>query len=133
MTAEDELDVRQRIRQFVSDVAVVATGCVGVTADSAAPVDQSASGTWATRAAMPTARQEVAVAALGNHIVVVGGFGPGADAVATVEVYDVAADRWETRAPYPIPIRQMLETIAAMEAIVLSLERDTPAEVRAPA
>ena len=80
-------------------VAVVAAGCVGATVDSAAPVDQSASGSWLTRAPMPTARQEVAVAALGNQIVVIGGFGANAEAVATVEVYDVATDRWEARAP----------------------------------
>jgi len=80
------------------------SGCVGATVDSPAPVDQSASGAWAARARMPTARQEVAVAALGNQIVVVGGFGAGAEPVATVEAYDVATDRWEARAPYPVPV-----------------------------
>src|SRR3989442_7644469 len=50
---------------------------------------------------MPTARQEVAVAELNGQVFVIGGFGPGAEAVATVEVYDPATDRWETRAPLP--------------------------------
>jgi N-acetylneuraminic acid mutarotase len=49
---------------------------------------------------MPTARQEVAVAALGSQVYVIGGFGEGAQATATVEIYDTATDLWETRAPF---------------------------------
>jgi N-acetylneuraminic acid mutarotase len=107
------------LRLAVLIVAVVAAGCVGVTADSPAPVDQTASGTWATRAAMPTARQEVAVAALGTQIVVVGGFGASAEAVATVEVYDVATDHWETRAPYPIPVHHAAAAVVGSRLFVV--------------
>ena len=72
--------------------------------DSTAPVDQSAAGTWAKRAPLPTARQEVAVAALGELIYVIGGFGAAAEPVATVEAYDVAEDRWQARSPYRMPV-----------------------------
>ena len=34
---------------------------------------------------------------------VIGGFGPDNEAVGTVEVYDPASDRWETRTPLPAP------------------------------
>jgi N-acetylneuraminic acid mutarotase len=34
-------------------------------------------------------------------VFVIGGFGPDHEAVATVEVYDPASDRWETRVPLP--------------------------------
>ena len=106
-----------RIGLLVAALAVA--GCVGTTVDSAAPVDQTASGSWLVRTPMPTARQEVAVAALGNKIVVVGGFGPGAEAVATVEVYDVPTDRWEERAPYPVPVHHAAAAVVGNRLFVV--------------
>src|SRR5689334_25179852 len=47
---------------------------------------------------MPTPRTEVAAAALGEKIYVLGGFGKGGD---LVEEYDTAANRWRRRAPLP--------------------------------
>ena len=91
----------------------VAAGCVGVSVDSSAPVDQSASGSWATLKRMPSARQEVAVAALGSQIFVIGGFGAGADPVATVEVYDVSTDSWQPRASYPSPVHHAAAAVVA--------------------
>src|SRR5207247_11111866 len=94
----------RQLRGALLTVALVLAGCVGATMDSAAPVDQSAAGTWAKRAPLPTAREEVAVAALGELIYVIGGFGAAAEPVATVEAYDVAADRWQARSPYRMPV-----------------------------
>jgi hypothetical protein len=54
------------LRAALLVLMVMAAGCVGATVESTAPLDQSLSGTWATRAPLPTARQEVAVAAVGN-------------------------------------------------------------------
>lgn len=79
-------------------------GCLGIATDSAAPVDQSAPGRWATLAPMPTARQEVAVAAYGGHVWVIGGFGAGAEPVRTVERYDPATNSWDTRPPLPVAV-----------------------------
>jgi hypothetical protein len=79
-------------------------GCIGRVTDSAAPVDQRAPGRWAQLAPMPTARQEVAVAAYGGRVWVIGGFGPGAEPVATVEMFDPAQNIWETRASLPVPL-----------------------------
>jgi len=92
-----------KARALLLFVVMLFGGCIGATVDSGAPIDQTASGTWSTRAPLPTARQEVAVAALGERIFVVGGFGAGAAADATVEAYDVATDRWQARASYPVP------------------------------
>ena len=83
--------------------AVVFAGCLGVTTESRAPLDVATPGTWTTLAPMPTARQEVAAAALDGRVFVIGGFGENADPVAVVEAYDPATDRWETRAPLPAP------------------------------
>ena len=107
------------LRAALLVLTVMAAGCVGATVESTAPLDQSTSGTWATRAPMPTARQEVAVAAVGNEILVVGGFGPSAEAVATVEAYDVLADRWEARAPYPVPVHHAAAAVVANRLFVV--------------
>jgi N-acetylneuraminic acid mutarotase len=85
-------------------VVLALGGCLGIATDSSAPVDQSAPGRWATLAPMPTARQEVAVAAYGGHVWVIGGFGPGAEPMPTVERYDPASNSWDTRPPLPVAV-----------------------------
>ena len=101
------------VRVTLCATAVMVAGCVGATVDSSAPVDQASSGSWATRAALPTARQEVAVAALGERIYVIGGFGAAAEPVATVEAYDVATDTWTAPAPYPVPVHHAAAAVVA--------------------
>jgi N-acetylneuraminic acid mutarotase len=84
--------------------ALLLAGCVGRITDSSAPVDQSAPGRWTTLTPLPAPRQEVAVAALGDRVWVIGGFGEGAEPVATVETYDPALNIWETRASLPVAL-----------------------------
>ncbi|MBI4629017.1 MAG: galactose oxidase [Candidatus Rokubacteria bacterium] len=91
-------------RLHAAIIAFGLSGCVGATTDSPAPMDVGTPGSWTARAPMPTARQEVAVAALDGRVVVIGGFGASRSPVATVEAYDPATDRWETRAPLPVPL-----------------------------
>jgi N-acetylneuraminic acid mutarotase len=85
-------------------VAVLLGGCLGVETYSRAPVDQSAPGRWATLAPMPTPRQEVAAAAYGGHVWVIGGLGAGGEPVPTVERYDPASDSWDVRPSLPIAV-----------------------------
>ena len=67
-------------------------------------------GRWSRIAHAPSARNSAAGAVIGNKIYVVGGRQMVAQAdgrsrpvnVATLEVYDPALDRWETRAPMPL-------------------------------
>jgi len=66
-------------------------------------------GTWHRVARAPTQRTEVAVATLGGQIYVAGGFakapsGSPAPFIVTpaFEAYDVARDRWTTKAPLPV-------------------------------
>src|SRR5919197_63621 len=59
----------------------------------------SDSGQWASRAPIPTPRSEVGVAALGDRVYVVGGFG----GTTVNEEYDPAGDSWRERAPMPTP------------------------------
>lgn len=84
-------------------IALVVAGCLGVTTQSPAPLDIATPGTWITLPSMPTARQEVAVASLDGRVFVLGGFGPTAEPMTTVEVYDPSTSTWESRAPLPVP------------------------------
>ncbi len=59
---------------------------------------------WSTRAVLPEARQEVAVAQLAGRIYVIGGFRGDLSIADTVEVYDPPTDSWSTTQPYPTPI-----------------------------
>jgi N-acetylneuraminic acid mutarotase len=67
--------------------------------------------TWIDLAPMQDPRQEVAVAALGDKIYVVGGFHAGGDTASTVEVYDPATDRWEMAAPLPIAVNHAMAAV----------------------
>jgi N-acetylneuraminic acid mutarotase len=99
--------------------AWLVAGCLGHVTDSPAPVDQRAPGRWAKLTPMPTARQEVAVAALGGRVWVMGGFGPGAEPVATVEMYDPALNIWETRASLPAPVHHPAAAVVGERLFVI--------------
>ena len=93
------------LRAWLLLIAVaLCAGCVGIRTDSEAPVDQTSPGRWAHLMPMPTPRQEVAMAALGNRLVVVGGFNESAEPVDTVEAYDPETNAWEPLAPFPAPV-----------------------------
>src|SRR2546428_11023849 len=88
----------------VAGLLLVVAGCIGRVTDSPAPVDQFAPGRWTTLTPLPAPRQEVAVAAFGDRVWVIGGFGDSAQPVATVETYDPALNIWETRASLPLAL-----------------------------
>jgi Kelch motif len=114
--------MRPRVRSGAAALLTLlwlAGGCVGHTTDSAAPVDQTAPGRWTQLTPMPTARQEVAVAAYGGRVWVIGGFGPGAEPVATVETYDPALNLWETRAPLPVAVHHPAAAVVGNRLFVI--------------
>ncbi|HEU4371691.1 MAG TPA: kelch repeat-containing protein [Methylomirabilota bacterium] len=96
-----------------------AGGCVGRVTDSSAPVDQKAPGRWTALTPMPSTRQEVAVAAYGGRVWVIGGFGAGAEPVSTVEMYDPAQNIWETRAALPVPIHHPAAAVVGDRLFVI--------------
>jgi N-acetylneuraminic acid mutarotase len=98
---------------------LLAGGCIGRVTDSAAPVDQKAPGRWTHLTPMPTARQEVAAAAYGGRVWVIGGFGPGAEPVPTVEMYDPAQNIWETRASLPEPVHHPAAAVVGERLFVI--------------
>jgi len=82
-------------------VALALAGCLGATTESTAPVNQTAPGSWASLTPLPTARQEVAAAALRGQVWVIGGFSTTGEPLATVESYDPQSNTWTARAPLP--------------------------------
>jgi len=61
-------------------------------------------GHWQIRAAMPSARTEVAAAELGGRIYVIGGYEQGG---RLIEEYNPATDSWRGRAPLPKPLHHV--------------------------
>ena len=80
----------------IAACAIVLIGaCGGSNGNDPAPAATSA-GEWSSRAALPTARQEMASAVVANRIYTPGGFNSGGQASTVLEIYDVATDRWST-------------------------------------
>jgi subtilisin family serine protease len=61
----------------------------------------AASGRWATRAAMPTARKELAVGTATGVVYAIGGQNSAGIVLAKVEAYNPATNSWSTKAPVP--------------------------------
>jgi hypothetical protein len=62
---------------------------------------QCVGGDWSSLAAMQTARQEVGAAEMGGRVYVVGGLLNGFVNTSTVEVYEIATNRWSGAAAMP--------------------------------
>src|SRR5205809_355238 len=100
-------------------VALLLSGCIGFRTDSPAPVDQSTSGTWMALAPLPAPRQEIAVAALEGRVFAIGGFNDSGEPVASVDVYDPAANEWQSRAPLPVATHHAAAAVAAGRLYVI--------------
>lgn len=100
-------------------LAGLAAGCIGRLTDSPAPIDQATPGRWTQLTPMPTARQEVAVAASGGRVWVIGGFGGNVEPVDTVETYDPALNLWEPRAPLPVPVHHATAAVVGERLFVI--------------
>jgi hypothetical protein len=101
-------------RPLVSGTALLVALTLLIPLQVAGSDSSSALGVWKTMAPAPTARTEVAAAAIGNTIYVVGGFRePDLSnikdlAITTlVEAYDAATERWMSRAPLPVGLHHV--------------------------
>jgi hypothetical protein len=100
-------------------VAALAAGCIGSTTDSPAAVDQAAPGRWIELTPMPSARQEVAVAAHEGRVWVIGGLASNTEPVATVETFDPTAGLWETRTSLPVPLHHAAAAVVGNRLFVI--------------
>ena len=63
---------------------------------------------WRRLAPVPTARTEVAAAAVGDRIWVLGGYAHDGATLATVEVYDTGADTWARGPDLPVAVNHAM-------------------------
>ncbi|HET7517662.1 MAG TPA: kelch repeat-containing protein, partial [Actinomycetes bacterium] len=63
---------------------------------------------WRTLAPVPTERTEVAAAAVGERIWVLGGYGPDGATLATAEVYDTTTDTWARGPDLPVAVNHAM-------------------------
>src|SRR5918996_2863715 len=96
---------------------VLVLALVACNAEAETPVPRVTDLEWETLAPMPTPRTEVAAAAVGGRIVVVGGFAP-AGTVGTTEVYDVATDAWSAGPDLPVAVNHAMATSFGDEVYV---------------
>src|SRR5215472_10062400 len=99
--------MRRAVVFFMAVLAVVGPGrgpaCPPACANAAAPPDTATMGRWETRAPALSDRSEVAGAAVGDRVYVVGGL-TAIGVTADVQEYDPADNRWTARAALPQPI-----------------------------
>lgn len=81
---------------------VLAASCAAGTGDNGGSPTPTPPGSWTPLAAMPAARQETAVVALGGEIYVLGGFNGSLQVVDTAEAYDPVANSWRAVADLPV-------------------------------
>src|SRR5919106_3036054 len=92
------IDSREACERGASmTLRILASAVAGALLLGSASVAGQGTGQWTTGAPMPSERSEVAVAAVGGKIYVVGGFGGQRE----LEIYDPEADRWERGAAFP--------------------------------
>ncbi|HVL49862.1 MAG TPA: kelch repeat-containing protein [Candidatus Thermoplasmatota archaeon] len=104
-------------------LAAALAGCASPPADDREPGgpdgDPGPTYAWSALKAAPTPRTEVAAAALGNDVYVIGGFTGVGAASTVVEIYDTAADAWRAGPAYPIPIHHTFAFVHGNAVYVL--------------
>jgi hypothetical protein len=75
----------------------------GTFSDGSSRVLTSGSGTWATKASMPTARTQLAAGVVNGTLYAVGGTDWACNSYSTLEAYDPITNTWTTKAPMPTP------------------------------
>jgi N-acetylneuraminic acid mutarotase len=105
MTRDHHRTRAARVAVALAAVLVLA-GCSADRAPPPAPGPGQLA--WRVLADAPSERTEVAAAADGSRIWVAGGFRKDGATVATVEVYDTAADRWERGPDLPAAVNHAM-------------------------
>lgn len=82
----------------------VLCGVAAMAGSPALAADAKPVSEWGKRGEMIEPNSEMAVAYLDGKIYVVGGYPSTRESVDTVQVYDVATDKWELTTPYPTTI-----------------------------
>jgi N-acetylneuraminic acid mutarotase len=97
-----------RLRVLATAVLLLA-GCTASEPAGPAPAPTRAGDpAWRRLAPAPSERTEVAAAAVGDRIYVLGGYAPDGATLATVEVYDTGADAWSAGPDLPVAVNHAM-------------------------
>src|SRR5919112_4093239 len=94
------------MKPSIALVALLISACAGspdepgTTPTGATPVDP---GEWGLRTALIAANSELALAELNGKLYLLGGYPASRQTARTVQIYDIASDRWELGPPLPQP------------------------------
>ena len=99
-----------RIDAIALLMVVLLGATVGVAMAQGSP-SPATTGGWTLRAPMPTARLEMASAALDGRVVVIGGLDGDGSTLATVETYDPALDAWADGPEHPVPVHHPMAAV----------------------
>lgn len=78
-----------------------------------------ASAEWRVRAALPVPRTEVAAAAVGETVAVVGGFTADGSSTARADIYRPASDRWRRAADLPAAVNHAAAATLAGHLVIV--------------
>src|SRR6266545_6755361 len=79
-------------------------GAALLVAAAPAPATAASSARWESRAALPVTRTEVAAAAVGGRVIVVGGYLADGSSSGRVDAYDPARDGWRRLPDLPVAV-----------------------------
>jgi N-acetylneuraminic acid mutarotase len=86
---------------ILSMTLIVLLSCILFPVNYVSAISIIDAGSWATLTAMPTARNNLGVAALDDKIYAIGGCTPGGTALDANEMYDIATDAWIIKQAMP--------------------------------
>jgi len=89
-------------------VWIAVAGCTSPPATTTSPAPTVSGLAWTMLAKAPTARTEVAAAAAGGRIHVIGGYTAYGATVPTVEVLDIATGQWERGPDLPVAVNHAM-------------------------
>lgn len=105
-------------------LALIVFFCAERTLNSA----ETAQKGWSTKAPLPEANSEMAVAELNGKIYVLGGYPSTRVTVGTVQVYDPKTDRWELTAPLPQPVNHTMAASVRGKLYVIGGQKSATSE-----
>jgi uncharacterized protein (TIGR03437 family) len=97
-------ELGRRLGQYELELTFSGAAANRVTVAPSAP----SAGEWSTRAALPEANSEMAIAEAGGRIFIFGGYPASRVTVATLQAYDAAADSWTLAAPLPLAVNHAM-------------------------
>lgn len=105
--------VRQAQLALLALLAGACTDSAPPAPDDGTPAPQVTSAlSWRTLAPAPSERTEVAAAAVGTRIYVIGGYRADGGTVSTVEILDTATGRWERGPDLPVAVNHAMAAAA---------------------